>query len=184
YPIRTILSGVGGKRTKEEEDRLREYFLTYVAPEEMRRQYAELKDVRKRKQALDKAILNTMVMMKLGKTRDTFILTHGDYCNKTGEARGGASARAVLPPLQKDEKVNRLTLAKWLVDPNHPLTSRVAVNRFWQMYFGHGFVKTVEDFGAQGEPPVHPELLDWLATEFIRTGWDGKGMPKLIVTSA
>ncbi|HKC87326.1 MAG TPA: DUF1553 domain-containing protein, partial [Blastocatellia bacterium] len=155
---------------------------TQVAPEEMRRQYAELKDVRKRKQALDKAVLNTMVMMELGKPRDTFILTRGDYRNKTEKVAPGVPA--VLPPLQKDEKVNRLTLAKWLVDPNHPLTSRVAVNRFWQMYFGYGIVKTVEDFGAQGEPPVHPELLDWLATEFIRTGWDVKAMQKLIVTSA
>jgi hypothetical protein len=182
YPIRAILSGVNGKRTKEEEDRLREYFLTRIAPEQMRRQYAELKDVRTRKRALDKSILSTMVMMELGKPRDTFILTRGDYRNKTEKVTPGVPA--VLPPLPKDEKVNRLTLAKWLVDPNHPLTSRVAVNRFWQMYFGHGIVKTVEDFGAQGEPPVHPELLDWLATEFVRTGWEVKAMQKLIVTSA
>ncbi len=182
YPIRAILSGVGGKRTKEEADRLREYFLTYVAPEEMRRQYAELKDASKRKRALDKAILNTMVMMEMGKPRDTFVLARGDYRNKTEKVEPGVPA--VLPPLPKDERVNRLTLAKWLVDPNHPLTSRVAVNRFWQMYFGYGIVKTAEDFGAQGEPPVHPELLDWLATEFLRSGWDVKAMQKLIATSA
>ncbi|HZF40922.1 MAG TPA: DUF1553 domain-containing protein, partial [Blastocatellia bacterium] len=182
YPIRAILSGAGGKRTKEEEDRLREYFLTQVAPEKMRRQYAELKDVRKRKRALDKAILSTMVMMELGKPRDTFVLGRGDYRNKTENVTPGVPA--ILPLLPKDEKVNRLTLAKWLVDPNHPLTSRVAINRFWQMYFGHGIVKTVEDFGSQGEPPIHPELLDWLATEFIRSGWDVKAIQKLIVTSA
>ncbi len=182
YPIQTILSGVSGKRTKEEEDRLREYFLTQVAPEKMRQQHADLKNIRKRKQALDKAILNTMVMMELGKPRDTFVLARGDYRNKTEKVTPGVPA--ILPPLPKDEKVNRLTLAKWLLDPSHPLTSRVAVNRFWQMYFGHGIVKTAEDFGVQGEPPVHPELLDWLATEFIRTGWDVKAMQKLIVTSA
>src|SRR5262249_48145180 len=188
YPIRAILSGAGGKRTKEEEDRLREYFLTRIAPEKMRRQYAELKDARKRLQALDKATLSTMVMMELGNPRDTFTLARGDYRNKTEKVTPGVPA--VLPPLPpalpalKDEKVNRLTLAKWLVDPNHPLTSRVVVNRFWQMYCGHGIVKTVEDFGSQGEPPVHPELLDWLATEFIRTGWDVKAMQRLIVTSA
>ncbi len=195
YPIHTILSGVSGKRTKEEDDRLGEYFLTQVAPETMRRQHAELKSLRRQKQVFDKTILNTMVMMELGKPRDTFVLSRGDYRNKTEKVAPGVPA--VLPPLPVKflEKPNRLTLAKWLVDSNHPLTARVAVNRFWQMYFGHGIVKTVEDFGVQGEPPVHPELLDWLATEFVnptgrrgdgatRREWDVKAMQKLIVTSA
>jgi hypothetical protein len=214
YPIRTILSGIGGKRTKDEEERLREYFLTRIAPEKMRLQHRELKDVRKRKQALDKSILSTMVMMELGKPRDTFVLARGDYRNKTEKVSPGVPA--ILPPLPVKfmQRPNRLTLAKWLLDPNHPLTSRVAVNRFWQMYFGHGIVKTVEDFGVQGEPPVHPELLDWLAvtfrdgeTERRRDGeteipqrgashqsyqshqsyikaWDVKAMQRLIVTSA
>jgi hypothetical protein len=91
---------------------------------------------------------------------------------------------AVLSPLPEGASPNRLSLAKWLVAPTHPLTARVAVNRYWQMYFGLGIVKTSENFGVQGEPPVHPELLDWLATEFIRTGWDVKAMQRLIVTSA
>jgi hypothetical protein len=91
---------------------------------------------------------------------------------------------AALPPLKHDAANNRLALARWIVDPSNPLTARVAVNRYWQMYFATGIVKTVEDFGSQGEWPGNPELLDWLATEFVRTGWDVKAMQKTIVMSA
>jgi len=80
--------------------------------------------------------------------------------------------------------MNRLGLAKWIVSPGNPLTARVAVNRYWQEYFGAGIVKTSEDFGSQGEQPSNPALLDWLATEFVATGWNVKGMQRLIVTSA
>src|SRR5262249_21454254 len=89
-----------------------------------------------------------------------------------------------MSPLPAGVPRNRLGLARWLVDPANPLTSRVAVNRFWQRYFGTGLVKTTENLGLQGERPSHPELLDWLATEFVRTGWDMKAMQRLIVTSA
>src|SRR5262249_11933790 len=143
YPIQTILSGVSGKRTREENDRLREYFLMQAAPDEMKRQYAELKQLRAQKRSLDKSILTTMVMQELGKPRDTFILVRGDYRNKTEKVTSGVPA--VPPPLSADAPPNRLTLAKWLVDANHPLTARVAVNHQWQMFFGHGIVKTSED---------------------------------------
>jgi hypothetical protein len=123
-----------------------------------------------------------MVMAELPKPRATFVLGRGDYRNQTEKVEPGVPA--ILPPLPDGAPRNRLTLARWLVQPEHPLTARVAVNRFWQMYFGVGLVKTQEDFGVQGEPPSHPELLDWLATEFVRSGWDVRAMQRLIVTSA
>ncbi|MGH8247555.1 MAG: DUF1553 domain-containing protein, partial [Gammaproteobacteria bacterium] len=91
---------------------------------------------------------------------------------------------ALLPPLPAGAGNDRLGFARWLVDPANPLTARVAVNRLWQIYFGTGLVKTSEDFGLQGEWPSHPELLDWLATEFIRSGWNTKALVKFIVTSS
>ncbi len=182
YPVQAILSGVFGKRTGEETARTRDYFLTYAAPESFRQQYAELKNLKEQKEELNKQILSVMVMGEREKPRETFVLARGDYRNKTEKV--GAGVPAALPPLPNDAPPNRLALAKWLVDPSHPLTARVAVNRYWQIYFGYGLVKTAENFGSQAEPPSHPELLDWLATEFIRTGWDISAMQRLIVTSA
>ena len=123
-----------------------------------------------------------MVMMDSDQPRETVVLARGDYRNRGEKVTPGVPS--ILPPLPKDAALNRLTLARWLVDPAHPLTARVTVNHFWQMYFGTGLVKTTEDFGSQGDPPSHPELLDWLAVEFVRTGWDVKAMQKLIVMSA
>jgi hypothetical protein len=123
-----------------------------------------------------------MVMSEMDKPRDTFVLGRGDYRNH-GEVVT-PNVPAVLPPLAASVKADRLALARWLVDPSHPLTARVAVNRYWQNYFGIGLVKSSENFGTQGDPPTHPELLDWMATEFMRSGWDVRAMQRLIVTSA
>ncbi|MDZ4800865.1 MAG: DUF1553 domain-containing protein [Bryobacteraceae bacterium] len=183
YPIQAVLSGVGGKPTKQDDDRIRDYWLRYVAPEETQRDYQVARDSKRELLELDKQILSTMVMSEMEKPRDTFVLARGDYRNTTEKVLPGVPA--IFPALPKSEApANRLTLANWLLDPAHPLTARVAVNRYWQLYFGNGLVKTTENFGSQGEPPSHPELLDWMATEFVRTGWDVRAMQRLIVTSA
>ncbi len=170
------------KRSKDQEARLRDYFLTNAATEPYNSNWIALKAMKAEKEELDNVVPTTMVMEEMAKPRETAILARGDYRNRGEIVKPGVPA--MLPPLPKDAPLDRHTLAKWLVDPSHPLTARVAVNRYWQLYFGTGLVKTVEDFGSQGEPPSHPELLDWMATEFIRTGWDVKAMQKLIVTSA
>ena len=111
----------------------------------------------------------------------TYIHLKGDWREHGAEVQPGTPA--VLPPLPAGEKPTRLTLARWLVSPDNPLTSRVAVNRIWQELFGRGIVHTSEDFGTQGDLPSHPELLDWLASEF-QDGWSMKRMVRLIVTSS
>jgi hypothetical protein len=131
---------------------------------------------------LEKAIPTTMVAKDMDKPRDTFMLIRGEY-DKKGD-KVGPGVPAILPPWPANTPTNRLGFARWLLQTNHPLTARVTVNRYWQQFFGTGLVKTSEDFGVQGENPSHPELLDWLATEFVRSGWDVKKMHKLLLTSA
>jgi hypothetical protein len=150
--------------------------------DQTKRRGEELARLKKERTALYNSIPSTMVMEEMSNPRQTFLLVRGQY-DKQGEKVRPATP-AFLPPLPAAAPPNRLGLARWLVDPSHPLTVRVAVNRYWQMYFGTGIVKTAEDFGTQGERPSHPELLDFLATEFIASGWDVKRMQRLIVTSA
>jgi hypothetical protein len=128
-----------------------------------------------------KSVLITMIMEERKDPRETFILERGIY-NKYG-AKVTAGIPKTLPPLPKDTPNNRLGLAKWLVSKDNPLTARVTVNRIWQQYFGIGLVKTSEDFGVQGEMPSHPELLDWLAVEFMQK-WDMKALHRIIVRSS
>jgi hypothetical protein len=127
-------------------------------------------------------IPSTMIMRELPKPRESYVYVKGDFLRKGVRVYPGVPA--VLPGCRSDENANRLDLARWLVDPANPLTPRVTVNRIWQRYFGKGLVETDNDFGTQGSPPSHPELLDWLATEFVGSGWSQKAMHRLIVTSA
>src|SRR5262249_25950677 len=120
--------------------------------------------------------------LTLGKTRTTNIHLRGDFLRKGVEVQPGTPA--VLPPLKASGTATRLDLAKWLTQPNNPLTRRVLVNWVWQKYFGRGLVATLEDFGTQGEKPTHPELLDYLAGEVLKQNWSLKSLHKFIVTSA
>jgi hypothetical protein len=171
----------GPERTADQQRFIEEYFFIAVDSKSQTLQH-ELNDVRHRLAELEKSIPTSMVMQELEQSRDTFLLERGQY-DKHRE-RVSAGVPAIFPAVPNGNPANRLGLAHWLVDPANPLTARVIVNRFWQIYFGTGLVKTAEDFGTQGEWPSHPELLDWLATEFLRTGWDVKAMQRLIVTSA
>jgi mono/diheme cytochrome c family protein len=127
-------------------------------------------------------MLKTLVLAERKMPRPTKLLIGGDFTRPGMPVTPGTFA--VLPALAKSENPTRLELAKWLVSPDNPLTPRVAVNRLWAQYFGQGLVETVNDFGTQGTPPTHPELLDWLAGEFVRQGWSIKKLHKIIVTSA
>jgi hypothetical protein len=137
--------------------------------------------VRKRTNASSN-ITRVMIMDTLPQRRDTFVLNKGAY-DKPLPEKVSAETPSALPPMTKDLPKDRLGLAKWIIARENPLTSRVTVNRFWQMFFGTGFVKTAEDFGVQSERPSHPELLDWLSAEFMESGWDMKHLCRLIVTS-
>ncbi len=134
-------------------------------------------------QQLSPKIPHTMVMRELPQPRATQVLIGGDFTSKGIEVQPGTPG--ILPPLEKlGSYATRLDLARWLVDPRNPLTARVTVNRIWQGYFGRGLVETEEDFGLRGALPDHPELLDWLASEFVAGGWSLKAIHRLVVTSA
>ncbi|HUR58808.1 MAG TPA: PSD1 and planctomycete cytochrome C domain-containing protein [Opitutaceae bacterium] len=125
--------------------------------------------------------VHTLVMKELPKPRESFLFIKGDFTRLGEPVKPGTPA--ILPPL-KVQNPTRLDLARWTVDPANPLTARVLVNRIWQQYFGRGIVETENDFGTQGTPPSHPELLDWLATELVARNWSMKAIHRLIVTSA
>lgn len=129
-----------------------------------------------------KAATSVPIMREMAKPRETHIQVRGNYQVKEGRVKGGLPAVFGVPASKG--KINRLTLAKWLMDERNPLTARVIANRYWEAIFGTGLVRTSEEFGSQGELPTHPELLDWQATELVRLKWDTKAFVKLLVTSA
>ncbi len=169
------------KRSKQQQQQLK---TAYLQSNPVRKPVAaKLERLEKQRRQLNDQIPTTLVMRDLEKPRDTFIQIRGDFLQPGAQVQPGVPS--VLPQLAaKKQSANRLDLARWLVDPQNPLTARVVVNRHWQRFFGTGIVVSENDFGTQGNSPSHPELLDWLAREFMRRGWSVKSLHRLIVTSA
>ena len=170
------------QRTQQQNIKLLRCFLEQYSSHLVRQSWKDLAYWKQRKNEFYESLPTTMVMAEREVPRDTFLLHRGEY-DKPGE-KVTANVPSILPPLEPNKNKNRLSLARWLVDPSNPLTARVTVNRIWQMYFGVGLVKTSEDFGTRGKSPTHPLLLDWLATELLNTDWDLKSLHKTILMSA
>ena len=178
-----IVSTPVDRRSTKQKEQLEKIFRQTQVPEFVTMQKS-IDDLRKTRDAFAATIPNTMVMSEMEKPRDTFIKVRGNY-DQDGE-KVTAAVPSFLPQvaaLPEEKSLNRLHLAEWLVSPEHPLTARVTMNRWWAMLFGTGIVKTLNDFGSQGERPTHPELLDWLAADLMRD-WDTKRVIKQIVMSA
>ena len=180
--VNTLAAIPTTQRSQQQAAKLRAAFLAGPAPPSLRDARNRVATLRRERAQFLESLPTVMVMQEMPAPRPTFVLKRGEY-DKPGEPVT-AGVPASLPPLPAGAATNRLGFAQWLVSPENPLTARVAVNQLWQMLFGTGLVKTTEDFGSQGEPPTHPELLDWLATEFMRTDWDVKRLLKTMVTSA
>ena len=184
---RKILLKNPAERTQKEQDKLTDHFLEWYSAVVSKDRYAELKfkELREKlKQLRDgfPELTEAQTIADMPDPPKPHILLRGDFRNPGIEVQPGTLA--VLPAAQSGPRLTRLDLARWIVSRDNPLTARVAVNRMWQVFFGRGIVGTPSDFGTQGERPTHPELLDWLASEFMARGWSVKQMHKLIVESA
>ncbi|HEY4312225.1 MAG TPA: DUF1553 domain-containing protein [Pirellulales bacterium] len=177
-----ILATPADKRIARQVRKLQAYYVAQHAAVGLRAAFDQLSSLRREHEKFVDSIPTTMVMEDVQPRRDTFLLRRGRYDQPGEKVLPGIPA--FLPAAAESRIENRLGLARWLVDPANPLTARVTVNHYWQLFFGTGLVRSVDDFGAQGELPSHPELLDWLATEFLRNGWDVKRLQRTIVTSA
>ena len=164
-----------------EKNLLKNYYLSSVSAQR-KAVKTELQKLRAAHNDSVEHVPELMIMQEMPTRRKAYVLDRGQYDSPKEEVFPDVP-RSILP-MPKDFPRNRLGFAQWLVHPDHPLTARVAVNRYWQMYFGRGLVKTAEDFGNQGEMPSNPELLDWLAVYFMESGWNIKALQKMIVLSA
>jgi len=181
--IDPLLAKSPGERIEAEVETLRVYYLSHY-DEVHQRLDAEYAELKAREAAAAKPRGTVMVMGDVAEPRMTYVLQRGNYSSPQEDRPVTLGVPAALSPLPADALANRLGLARWLVAPDHPLTARVTVNRYWMMLFGTGLVASAEDFGSQGEWPSHPDLLDWLAVDFVENGWNVKRMIKQIVMSA
>ena len=179
--VSEILTLASAERSDEQKETLRQHYLQFE-DEAYAKLRAEMAALRSHHRVLSTDLPTVMVMKEMEKPLDTFVLLRGHYETYGEQVQHGTPS--VMPGLPEGAPPNRLGLAAWLTDPSHPLVSRVTVNRFWQMFFGSGLVATSEDFGIQGERPSHPELLDYLATEFVAGGWDVKSILREIALSS
>jgi len=179
--LTTILALRSQDRSPQQREQLKRFYADRIDTQS-RKMRDELQAIPSRIEAINQAVPVTMVMQEMAKRRPTHILIRGQYDQRGDQVSPGLPVSLVkqrtLP------QATRLDLAHWLTDSSHPLTARVAVNRWWEMLFGVGLVETAEDFGVQGARPSHPQLLDWLATELIRQQWDQRSILKMIVLSA
>ena len=184
-PVKAALAVPRAERTPEQSKAIRDVYLRFVyagtratfEPLEARRETLE-GTLRK----IESEVPTAMVSAELEERRPAYVLTRGDFLQRAEEVT--PNVPAILPPLPPGEKADRLALARWVVSSENPLTARVLANRLWAQLFGEGIVRSLGDFGTQGDLPSHPELLDWLATELVRNGWSVKGLLREIVLSA
>ncbi len=179
-----ILATTADQRSDQQVETLRAYYFANNddAYKKLNEQAGKLS---KQYSDLDAKPTTSMIMTDnpANKMRMTYILDRGAYDSPKEDEQIHPGVPAALPAMAENAPQNRLGLAQWLTQPDHPLTARVAINRYWMMLFGDGLVRTAGDFGAQGIPPTHPQLLDWLAVDFADSGWDVKRMLKQLVMS-
>ncbi len=178
--VATLFALPKDKRTAAQLKQLQDYYVRNVAPE-TKTERATVAQLRKQLADLKPPTVPVMEELPMAKQRKTFVQLRGNWQALGDEVTGGVPAAWHAAPAKGS--LNRLAFAEWLVNPQNPLTARVQVNRLWETVFGVGIVRTSEEFGSQGDLPVHPELLDWLAGEYVRSGWDTKHLLRLMFTS-
>jgi hypothetical protein len=183
--VKSIVLLEAEKRNDAQKRKLLDYFVEHVfvgSRAQFEPKHKAIAESQKQLAATQNTASTTLIFRENADPKPSFMLTRGEYDQRGEQVSRGTPS--VLPPMPDGAPLSRLGFAQWLTDPSHPLTARVTVNRLWQQMFGVGLVKTSEDFGSQGEPPSHPQLLDWLAVTFQEEGWDVKKMMRRIVMSA